>query len=128
MKSFAQMSNEWSKRLKGMEGMMKPFNDAINLLPGGQLLNVALGKDSYLTPWSNAKRAKEAGRDLPSAGRPGPMMANTQALMENTQAMARLNGTIGGGQMSREAIPSALRGQQLHEALVTRSLRLGALG
>jgi hypothetical protein len=55
-------------------------------------------------------------------------MANTVALRGNTEAMNRLTTNIGGGQYARDAVPSALRGQQLHEAMVTRSLSLGALG
>lgn len=62
------------------------------------------------------------------AKRDSPMMANTLALQGNTEAMNRLNSTIGGGQYTREAMPSPLVGQQLHEARISRQLFISTLG
>jgi len=110
IEEVAEMGNSLSVWLKGLRGSRKRYETFLGALTGGLL--------------------GDRGTDMPTAGasKSGPMMANTQQLMENTQALARLNGTIGGGQMSREAMPSALRGQLLHDALVSRSLQLGSLG
>lgn len=96
---------KWLKSLRGPQ--FKQYDTLLGALTGGLLGD----------PGHTAQANKQT-----------PLMANTLALQGNTAAMERLTGIYGGGTYSREALPSALRGQQLHEAIVTQTLRRGALG
>lgn len=109
LNELADGANSLAKWLKGMRGNNRRYKTPLGALTGG-----LLGDPGYDAPTSGTKQT--------------PLMANTVALHGNTEAMNRLTTNIGGGQYARDAVPSALRGQQLHEAMVSRSLSLGALG
>jgi hypothetical protein len=109
LNELADGANTLAKWLKSMRGNNRRYKTPLGALTGG-----LLGDPGYDAPTTATKQT--------------PLMANTVALRGNTEAMNRLTTNIGGGQYARDAVPSALRGQQLHEAMVTRSLSLGALG
>ncbi|WP_395089288.1 hypothetical protein [Armatimonas sp.] len=94
--------------IKGLRGNNRHYDTFLGALTGGLL--------------------GDAGHDGAGKQKQSPVMSNTLALQANTSAMNRLNTNIGLGAYGREALPSPLQGQQLHEAMVSRSLRIGALG
>lgn len=126
--SITEGTNEVIAFMKEFGKATKPVRDALNLLPGGQVLKAILGQDSYLTPKRNSRRRTQGMGEGGDLSTQSPIMSNTQALQLNTDAMNRLNSNIGGGKYSQSAIPSALRGQQIHTAVISHSLSLGALG
>jgi len=109
LNELADGANTLSKWIKGMRGNNRRYKTPLGALTFG-----LLGDPGYD---AQAPQSRQT-----------PLMANTVALHGNTEAMNRLSSTIGGGQYSREAMPSALSGQMLHEARISGSLRLGALG
>ncbi len=123
--TIADTANEVVAFVKRFSESTKGVRDAINLLPGGQIIKTILGQDSYLTPGRNAQRRAQAQAD--GTAPKSPMMSNTQALHANTEAMNRLNSSIGGGARTQESL-SPIYGQKMHEAMISGSLRFGALG
>lgn len=135
MKDFTQTIISVTDATNDLIAFMKSFNEstkgvreALNLLPGGQIVKMITGQDSYLTPNRNKRRHSQKGGEDVGVSRESPLMVNTQALRANTDAMNRLTTNIGGGKYSREALAPINEGQKLHEAMVTRALSIGALG
>lgn len=100
--------------------MGKKFETELGMWTGGRLGDPGVATKENLWPHHL--------KGFRSPDQQAPVMANTAAIQANTAAMARLTGIIGGGQRTREALPSPLRGQILHEAMVSKQIKLGALG
>lgn len=112
LNELADGANALAKWLHGLRGNNRRYKTPLGALTGG-----LMGDPGYDAPGASGQSSRQT-----------PLMANTLAMQANTEALARLNGTIGGGARTQEALPSALRGQQLHQAMMTGQLRLGALG
>lgn len=113
LNEIADGANALAKWLHGLRGNNRRYRTPLGALTGG-----AMGDKGYDVPANTPA----------NISRQSPMMANTLAVQANTEALSRLNGTIGGGQKTQQALPGPLRGQFLHQAMMTGQLRMGALG
>ncbi len=78
--------------------------------------------------WKGGMVPAQGAGDTTAAPRTLKTSINIPEMARLTDALNRLIGIYGGGPNTREALPSPLQGQQLHEAIMSRSLRIGALG
>lgn len=108
LNELADGANSLAKWFKGMRGNNRRYKTPLGALTFG-----LLGDPGYDAPVEQTRKS--------------PMMSNTMALHANTEAMNRLNSNIGGGARTQESL-SPIYGQKMHEAMVSGSLRFGALG
>lgn len=112
---------EWASRIANSA----PVQNALRL--GWRVaLSSTMGIPGAIGSFAIARAGMNQGGG--SASPQSAVTDNTKATADLTIAINRLSGTVGGGAKARESLDGLQKGPMLHELLMKKALRAGALG